>query len=148
MKFCKFISMLLLACAFYAGNAIAQAPQDAEAEATGRAIATEILQSQGFSEAEITKALQDLNDPKVNLSVCGACTKIESIIGDPDTTCGNNNNAITCGIYMGKGLYTYFQAHKAQVCSAITSQKTKVCGLGSSTLNTLLGKVCSGFKCS
>src|SRR5438128_1300616 len=133
MQIYKYLSIVTLGCALYAGQAIAQhntaGHSPAHHEAEGKAIATEMLKSQGHSDAEIKDALENPASLP-GLSVCEACRNLESVIGDPDTNCGGKSSALTCGIYIAGSLSSYIAGHRATACAKITNNQSTICGWG------------------
>lgn len=109
-------------------------------------IVEDILTKNGLSSTEIGEVLANPSDLR-GMSVCTACKTIESKIGDPNSNCGKNNNAATCGFYLAHTVYNFLKGHKAAACKQATTNQAAICS-ASSKFGGLVGKVCSGFNCS
>src|SRR5690348_15683177 len=118
----NFISLLVGLGMIALGTNTVQAADIPSMDPQTQEVVEEILANKGLTSAEIGEVLANPSDLR-GMSVCDACKKIESQIGDPDSNCGNNKNFLTCGKYLLTTVYGFVKAHKGKACTkAISSQ--------------------------
>lgn len=142
----NFISLLVGLGMIALGTNTAQAADIPPVDPQTQEIVEDILATKGLTSAEIGEVLANPSDLR-GMSVCDACKKIESQIGDPNSNCGGKTNALTCGAYLATTVYNFVNKHKTAACAQATKNQSAICS-ESSKFGGLLGKICKGFSCS
>ena len=148
MKLYQKISMIALGAVLITNSGTFAEEMDPRDEAFGREIAAGILEEQGMTRDQIADMLADPSKEVGKSSVCSACEKVESLIGDPNTNCGGHSSSLTCGYYIGKSLYGFVKKNKPTVCKKVAGEQQMVCKISKTLADKVFANICGseGFK--